>query len=97
MAARASTVKSAITAVARRHVLGDRGVAMVAEGPPMRGDPFALKKDLDGSAASDAPFPAEPYCFTEWRLRPGRCRLPVSLQNTLGPLPLPSHLKYGHA
>src|SRR5580704_3142873 len=35
--------------VARRHVLGHRGVTMVAAGPQMSGDPLALQKDLDGS------------------------------------------------
>src|SRR5436305_4867696 len=35
--------------MARRHVLGDCGVPMVAAGPQMSGDPLALQKDLDGS------------------------------------------------
>jgi hypothetical protein len=35
--------------MARRHVLGHRGVPMVATGPQMSGNPLALQKDLDGS------------------------------------------------
>jgi hypothetical protein len=37
-----------ITPVARRHVLGRGGVPMVAAAAPMRRDPLALRKDLDG-------------------------------------------------
>jgi hypothetical protein len=35
--------------MARRHVLGDRGVPVVAAGAQMSGDPFAFQKNLDGS------------------------------------------------
>src|ERR1700730_12248331 len=38
-----------IAPMARRHVLGDRGVPVVAAGAQMSGNPFALHKDLDGS------------------------------------------------
>ena len=38
-----------ISPVARRHVLGDGGVAVIAAGAQMRGDPLALDKDLDGA------------------------------------------------
>src|SRR6201988_2982060 len=38
-----------VAAMARRHVLRDRGVPVVAAGAQMSGDPFALQKDLDGS------------------------------------------------
>src|ERR1700730_7242912 len=38
-----------VTPVARRHVLGDGGVPMVAAGAQMSGNPFALQKDFDGS------------------------------------------------
>src|SRR6516165_7076568 len=36
-----------IPPMARRHVLGHRGVPMVAAGPQMSGDPLALQKDLN--------------------------------------------------
>ena len=35
--------------MARRHVLGDGGVSMVATGTQMSGDPLALQKDLHGT------------------------------------------------
>src|ERR1700726_4846502 len=38
-----------IAAVARRHVIGDGGVAVIAAGAQMRGDALALEKDLDGA------------------------------------------------
>src|SRR6202035_4751121 len=38
-----------VTPVARRHVIGDGGVPMIAAGAQMRGDPLALEKDLDGA------------------------------------------------
>ena len=38
-----------VTPVARWHVLGDRGVPVVAAGAQMSGNPLALQKDLDGS------------------------------------------------
>ena len=38
-----------VTPVARRHVIGDGGVAVIAAGAQMRGDPLALEKDLDSA------------------------------------------------
>src|SRR5580700_4100607 len=38
-----------IAPMARRHVLGDRGVPVVAAGAQMSGNPFAFHKDLDDS------------------------------------------------
>src|SRR5215210_1430714 len=38
-----------IAPVARRHVIGDGGVAVIAAGAQMRRDPLALEKDLDGA------------------------------------------------
>ena len=38
-----------VTAVAGRHVLGQRSVLVVAAHAQMRGDPFALDEDLDGT------------------------------------------------
>jgi hypothetical protein len=38
-----------IAPVARRHVVGDSGMAVIAAGAQMRGDPLALDKDLDGA------------------------------------------------
>ena len=35
--------------MARRHVLGDGGVPMIAAGAQMSGNPLALQKDLDGA------------------------------------------------
>jgi hypothetical protein len=35
--------------MARRHVIGDRGVPVIAAGAQVRGDPLALEKDLDGA------------------------------------------------
>ena len=35
--------------MARRHVIGDGGVAVVAAGAQMRGDPLAFYKDLDSA------------------------------------------------
>jgi hypothetical protein len=37
-----------VAPVARRHVLGEGGVPVVAAAAPMRRDPLTLKKDLDG-------------------------------------------------
>src|SRR5271170_2862788 len=38
-----------IAPVARRHVIGDGGVAAIAAGAQMCGDPLTLQKDLDGA------------------------------------------------
>src|ERR1700738_1920410 len=38
-----------VAAMARRHVLGDGGVPMIAAGTQMSGNPLALQEDLDGS------------------------------------------------
>jgi hypothetical protein len=37
------------TPVARRHVIGDGGVPLIAAGAQMRGDPLALQENLDGA------------------------------------------------
>src|SRR5437764_7210811 len=49
LAANALDRPVSVTTMARRHVLGHRGVPIVAAGPQMSGDPLALEKDLDGS------------------------------------------------
>ena len=38
-----------VTPMARRHVLGHRGVPMVAAGPQMSSDPLTLQKDLNSA------------------------------------------------
>ena len=38
-----------ISPMARRHVIGDGGMAVIAAGAQMRGDPLALEEDLDGT------------------------------------------------
>ena len=40
---------ASVTAMARRHVLGSRRVLVIAAGAPVRGDPLALEKHLDGA------------------------------------------------
>src|SRR5512146_2819341 len=37
-----------VSPVARRHVRRHRGMAMIAAGAQMRGDPLAFEEDLDG-------------------------------------------------
>src|ERR1700751_5934380 len=44
-----------VAPVARRHVLGEGGVPVVAAAAPMRRDPLTLKKDLDGLRRQAAP------------------------------------------
>src|SRR6185437_15731051 len=38
-----------VAPMARRHVIGDGGVPVIAAGAQMRGDPVALEKDLDSA------------------------------------------------
>ena len=47
LAANALNGPVGIAPVARRHVIGDGGVPVIAAGAQMRGDPLALEKDLD--------------------------------------------------
>src|SRR5271163_2906270 len=49
LAANALHCPVGITPMARRHVLADGGVPMVAAGPQMSGNPLALEKDLNST------------------------------------------------
>jgi hypothetical protein len=60
LAANALDCPVGVTPMARRHVLGHRGVPMVAAGTQMSGDPLALQKDLNSARPHTARRPRAP-------------------------------------